>query len=122
MQKNKLLQKAIATIQSWKGFEAFDGDNIDFLSRDPEIFEDHQHTVLMEAVSRQDLDIVKLLIHAGADVNAINKGTQQTPLLCLSEKSKRGVGISNELIKAGADINYIQKDEKKLVMIGSIHR
>jgi len=112
MENNKFPQKAIRTIQSWKGFEDFDGHNPDFLGKDPEIFEDHQHTVLMEAVARQDVGIVKNLIEAGTNVNAINKGTQQSPLLCLPEKSEKGVEISNELINAGADINYIQKDEE----------
>ena len=112
MKNNKLPQKVIATIKSWKGFKDFDGANIDFLSKDPEIFEDHQHTVLMEAIARQDVDVVKHLVQAGANVNAINKGTQQSALLCLPEKSKKGVEISNELINAGADVNYIQKDEE----------
>lgn len=36
MKNNKLSQKVIASIQSCKGFEAFDGSNFDFLSKDPE--------------------------------------------------------------------------------------
>ena len=112
MKNKKLSQKVLTKINSWKGFEDYDGADIEYRSKAPEIFEDHQHTVLMEAVVRQDVDIVKHLIQAGANVNAINKGTQQTPLLCLPEKSKKGVEISNELIKASADVNYIQNDEE----------
>ena len=112
MKNKKLSQKVLITINSWNGFEDFDGANIEFLSKDPEIFEDYQHTVLMEAIARQDVDVVKHLIQAGANVNAVNKGTQQSALLCLPEKSKKGVEISNELINVGADVNYIQKDKE----------
>ena len=108
----------VTKIKIWQGFENFDGTDIDFRNEDPEIFKNHQGTVLMEAIERGEISIVKDLINAGADVNAVNTGTQQVPLLCfpgfLDDKPlpiKVLNEIIKELIKAGADVNYIQKYE-----------
>lgn len=118
MDNDQLPQEVISEVKSWKGFENFDGTNIDFRNEDPEIFENHQGTILMEAVQHGELSTVKALINAGADANAVNIGTQQVPLLCFPDNitgkplpTKTVNEITKELIKAGANVNYIQKHE-----------
>jgi len=69
----------------------------------------------MEAIIRRDASIVKQLILAGANVNAVNEGTKQTPLLYLTSAggriNKDDIEICNELIHAGAKVNYICNDD-----------
>ena len=119
--KKETPQQVIAKIKTWKGYEKFDGTDIDFRTRDPEVFENHQSTILMEAVERGDVNVVKYLIQAGADVNAVNIGTQNTPLLSLEsslweaeseEKIIKDIEISTELINAGANVNYLSQNDE----------
>ena len=121
MKIENLSQRIITQINSWKGYETFDGTYIDFRSQDPEIFENYQGTVLMEAVERGAENIVQNLIRAGADVNAVKNATQQSPLLCLRDalwkaesenKLRKDVEISKKLIKAGANVNYIARHDE----------
>ena len=108
MTNKQLPSDVLATIKSWKGFEGFDGTEIDYLTKAEEVFEGYANTTLMEAVEREDVEVVAHLIQAGANVNAVNKGTRQTPLLFIPEKSEKALEISKGLIAAGADVNYIQ--------------
>ena len=112
MEKNTISQKVIAKIKSWEGYEGFDGVDINFRNQNPEIVKNKCHsTILMEAVERGDANIVRSLIQAGADVNAVNYGTQQTPLLFLPCYNLGVVKIATALIEAGADVNFIGKWE-----------
>lgn len=111
MKTQKLSEEAIKKINTWVGFELFDGSDIDFRSKDPEIYENGQGTVLMEAIERAEIDVVKILIQAGANVNAVNIRSQNTPLLHLPKNSRKSLIIADELIKAGANVNCFSKFE-----------
>lgn len=95
-------------INQWIGFEDFDGKDIEALSKDPEIFSDCEVTILMKAIEEDNLEVVKALCKAGANVNRIAKGTDQTPLICFEEESKNSTEIAKVLIEYGADVNYIR--------------
>jgi len=104
----KLTPETITEINKWTGFEDFDGKDIEVVSKDPEIFSDCEVTILMKAIEEGNLEVVKSLCKAGANVNRVAKGTDQTPLICFEEESKNSTEIAKVLIEYGADVNYIR--------------
>lgn len=106
-----LTEEIISKIQSWEGFENFDGTDIEFNSEDPEIFSDCEISVLMKAIEKDNIEIVKALCESGVNVNRVAKGTDQVPLTCFEEESKNSYEISKHLINSGADVNYYKKIE-----------
>jgi hypothetical protein len=69
--------------------------------------EDTDSTALMQAVGNGNREMVRLLLDAGADVNAKN-GSDQTPLMMTGENTTAEIVWS--LISAGAKVN--RKDEQ----------
>lgn len=61
-------------------------------------------TPLHDAVLRNKLAIVRQLIDAGADVNAVRQSDGKTPLLSAAEMNN--AAVVRMLIEAGADVNY----------------
>jgi hypothetical protein len=76
-------------------------------------------TPLELAATVGSLDIVQLLINAGADVNPVD-GIGLTPLMCAAGHPA-GVqnGVCEYLLEKGADINYSNGDTTALVMASS---
>lgn len=85
-----------------------------------------QSTLLMEAVSNEDLDMVKLLVERGADINAVNDNLAGwTPLMFAVNEGN--LEIVEYLIDKGADINheteyhvdvfYIAGENKEMMML-----
>ncbi|MCT7546124.1 ankyrin repeat domain-containing protein [Aliarcobacter cryaerophilus] len=67
-------------------------------------------TPLFDSIFKNNWEVAKLLIEAGADVNiARETNLKYTPLLLISAKTETSIDIFNMLIKAGADINAIDK-------------
>lgn len=98
--------KIIKKIQTWKGFEKFDGKNPNYLG-EGKFFEGCKHPVLFQTIEMDDFEAVKELIKAGADVNFIDPVSKISPLLAFSEKIRHRAEITKELINAGADVNYM---------------
>lgn len=107
--KKDLPKEIIEKIQKWNGFQNFDGKNIEFNSQDEEIFEGYEVSVLMEAIRRGEIEIVKNICQAGANVNRIAKETSQTPLISFDEESENSTQIAKILIDFGADVNYLSQ-------------
>ena len=114
MKNKNLSQKIITIINSWEGFEDFDGTDIEFCSKNKAAFVGLTPTVLMIAVERYDIDVVKSLIQAGANVNYIQKDEEfddeffNTPLkdACMHGRYE----LVKTLLKAGADVNLAWKN------------
>jgi hypothetical protein len=73
-------------------------------------------TALMRACSYNHIDIVKLLIEAGADINAKDK-VGYTALIVASANGR--IEIVKLLIKAGSDVNAKEKWEYTALMYAS---
>jgi len=103
-----LPKKIVEKIQKWNGFSEFNGMDVEYNSRDEEIFEGCEVSVLMEAIRKGNIEIVGALCKAGANVNRIAKETDQTPLISFEEESKNSPEIAKILIDYGADVNYLR--------------
>ena len=66
-------------------------------------------TTLHHAVSQKQSGVSKLLIDAGADVEAKSDGMGRTPLHCACEVGERD--IAKMLVKAGADVCSLTDDD-----------
>lgn len=114
MKSKNLPQKIFTKIKSWEGFEDFDGTDPEYRGKyhdpDVEFRKGYQPTVLKEAVRRKDIDVVKSLIQAGANVND-DKGMRSSPLYLCFDGLQANAEIAKELIKAGANVNYVKRDE-----------
>jgi ankyrin repeat protein len=78
------------------------------------------NTLLEEACSRNKLEIVRLLIQAGANVNINNKSDYFTPLgTAIVEAGRNGdaITIIAELVKAGADVNMKYGENNNIPLI-----
>mgnify|MGYP000256074916 CR=1 FL=1 len=104
----RLSTETAATIKKWKGFEDFDDENVEYVSKDPEIFSDCELTLLMKAIEEDDVEVVQALCDAGVNVNRVAKETNQVPLMCFDEDSLNSAEISKILIAFGADVNYLR--------------
>lgn len=62
----------------------------------------------MIATSNNSVEVVKLLIDAGADVDA--RSEKGTTALMLAAKNSKGVDVINLLLEKGADVNA--RDDK----------
>lgn len=77
----------------------------------------HFHeTALMSAVGKNNTEIVKLLIEAGADTNHINAFKKT---ILMEAVSKGNIDIVKLLIDGGADIDYANKIEGTALMIAT---
>ena len=66
----------------------------------------HDDTALQRAVDGKKVEMVKMLIDAGADVNIKNKDNETALYSLLHyDETKKRVEIAKELIKAGTDLN-----------------
>ena len=78
-------------------------------------------TPLYKAVLYDHLDLVKLLVHEGADINAASEWrATSTPLLVASAEGH--VGIIEYLLKQGADVNAASSSGATALHFASWHR
>ncbi len=62
-------------------------------------------TALMLAIRNGDLDIVEMLVDDGADVNAVERVQDQTPLMWAAAAGQNAAAMVDLLIANGADVN-----------------
>lgn len=107
--KKKLTLEVVNEIQSWSGFENFDGTDLEYNCESHKIFSDGEISVLIKAINLENLSIIKMLCEAGANVNRVTKGTRLVPLTSFYEDCDKSFEISKLLIEYGADVNYYSK-------------
>ena len=83
---------------------------------DTSITNKHGYTMLLLATVNGRVDIAKLLIKAGANVNAANNNEQTALMFASSEGHK---DIAALLIKSGADINALNARENSALILAS---
>lgn len=62
-------------------------------------------TALMLAIKNGDLEIVEMLVAAGADVNAVERVQDQTPLMWAAAAGQNAAAMVDLLIASGADVH-----------------
>jgi ankyrin repeat protein len=77
-------------------------------------FWDYSNFYPLEVASKQgNIDVVSLLLKAGADVNSVDPYIGSSALLmALSSSSQNRFDIASLLIENGADINFVRQDQK----------
>ena len=71
----------------------------------PEGANDDGQTALMLAIKNGDLPIVQMLVNAGANVNAVEKVQDQTPLMWAAAATRNAAEMVKVLLAKGANVN-----------------
>ena len=106
-------------IKKWEGFANFEENDVNFICEFEHLITNKKCTVsvLMEAVERGELEIVKSLLDNNCDVNYISKTTHETALLSIREETQNKIEIAKLLIDSGADINFVSICDKDLIEV-----
>ena len=89
-------------------------------ARNLDLYDKYGRTQLMTAIYYLDLEKVKTLIDAGADVNLKN-GMGMSAVMIVSGHDENSLEMANILINAGSDINLRDNDGWTALMIASVH-
>jgi ankyrin repeat protein len=75
----------------------------------PEGANDDNQSALMLAIKNGDLAIVQMLVNAGANVNAVEKVQEQTPLMWAAAATRNAAEMVKVLLAKGAKVNVRAK-------------